>query len=264
MFVIKLKDRQAVLKLLMETTMEQIRVIVNGSKGRMGQETVKAVSNDPQLKLVAQCGRQDDLAKIIAETHADVVVDFTTPSSVYQNARTIIAANARPVIGTTGLSPEQICELKQLAKANNLSGIIAPTFSLGVVMMMKFAREAANHFPDVEIIELHHDNKKDAPSGTAIKTAEIISESRHEIPVDKTENEIIAGARGAIKNNIHIHSIRLPGLVAHQEIIFGGHCETLTIRHDSIHRESFMPGVLLACKKVMALHELVYGMEYLI
>jgi len=129
-------------------------------------------------------------------------------------------------------------------------------------MMMKFAAEAARYFPHVEIIELHHDNKKDAPSGTAIKLADMISENRREIPVDKTEKETLTGARGGVKNNIHIHSIRLPGLVAHEEIIFGGHCETLTLRHDSIHREGFMPGVILACKKVMTQHELVYGLEH--
>lgn len=248
----------------MTTNTHKIRVIVNGAHGRMGQETVKAIQDDPAFSLVAQLDHHDDLAKKIHETKADVVIDFTTPTAVYKNARIIIEANVHPVIGTTGLSAQQIAELQELSQGKKIGGIIAPNFSIGAVLLMKYAAETARYFPHVEIIELHHDAKKDAPSGTALKTAEMIAENRREIPKDKTEQEILPGSRGGIKNDIHIHSVRLPGFVAHEEVIFGGNNETLTLRHDSIHRSAFMPGVILACKKVMELDSLVYGLEKLL
>lgn len=248
----------------MTSNTQKIRIIVNGAYGRMGQETVKAIENEPGFDLVAQLGHSDDLAKKIHETKANVVVDFTTPAVAYANTRIIIESNVHPVIGTTGLSPQQIAELQELSLKKKIGGVIAPNFSIGAVLLMKFARETARYFPHVEIIELHHDAKKDAPSGTALKTAEMIAENRREIPAEKTEQEILPGARGGIKNDIHIHSIRLPGLVAHEEVIFGGVNETLTLRHDSIHRSAFMPGVILTCKKVMELENLVYGLEKLL
>ena len=160
--------------------------------------------------------------------------------------------------------PEQVAELKALCTKQKLGGIIAPNFAIGAVLMMKYSQDAAKYFPHVEVIELHHDRKADAPSGTAIKTANLLAESRDSVPEKIAEKEIIPGARGANAEEIRIHSVRLPGLVAHQEVLFGGQSQTLTIRHDSFHRDSFMPGVCLACKKVMDLNELIYGLEHLL
>ena len=230
----------------------------------MGQESVKAVSKDPDLDLVAQTDLGDKLPGIIDQTKAQVVVDFTTASAAMKNADCIIESGARPVIGTSGLLPEQVAELQKLCNKQNLGGIIVPNFAIGAVLMMKYSQDAAKYFPHVEVIEMHHDRKADAPSGTAIKTANLLAESRGSAPPTVDEKEILSGARGANAENIRIHSVRLPGLVAHQEVIFGGQSQTLTIRHDSIHRDSFMPGVCLACKKVMDLNELVYGLEHLL
>lgn len=241
-----------------------IKVIVNGAKGRMGQEAAKAIEADPRFELVAQTGRADDLAAEIKKTKADVVVDLTTAESVYENTKTIITAGAHPVIGTTGLHPEQFMELKQLCAQKNLGGIVVPNFSIGAVLMMRYAKDAAKYLPDVEIIEMHHDGKLDAPSGTAIKTAELIHETRKTSPTEKQIKETVPGSRGAVKHDIHIHAVRLPGLVAHQQVLFGGNAETLTIRHDSMHRSCFMPGLLLACEKVKDFDTLMYGLEHLL
>ena len=191
-------------------------------------------------------------------------MDFTTAASVLKNIVCIIESGARPVIGTSGLLPEDIEELQILCTKQKLGGIIAPNFAVGAVLMMKYSQDAARYFPQAEVIELHHNGKLDAPSGTAIKTANLIAESRASVPQKIAEKEILSGARGANAEEIRIHSIRLPGLVAHQEVLFGGQSQTLTIRHDSTHRDSFMPGVCLACKKVMELNELVYGLEHLL
>ena len=230
----------------------------------MGKESVKAVSEDPDLDLVAQTDLGDNLPGEISQTKAQVVVDFTTAAAAMKNADCIIESGARPVIGTSGLLPEQVAELQKLCNKQNLGGIIVPNFAIGAVLMMKYSQDAAKYFPHVEVIELHHDLKADAPSGTAIKTANLLAESRGLAPQTVDEKEIFSGARGANAEDIRIHSVRLPGLVAHQEVIFGGQSQTLTIRHDSIHRDSFMPGVCLACKKVMDLNELVYGLEHLL
>ncbi len=244
---------------------KKISVIINGANGKMGSETVIAVNNDPALELVASLNRHDDLGKTIRETRANCVIDFTSPQAAFQNTKIIIENNAHPIIGTTGLSSQQIAELQELAMQKKLGGLIAPNFSIGAVLMMHFSREAAAFFPDVEIIEMHHEKKKDAPSGTAIKTAELIAENL-DASLKQTINceESHPGALGAKYKDIPIHSVRLPGLVAHQQVIFGGHSETLTIRHDSIHRKCFMPGVVLACKKVAALNQLVYGLEHIV
>ena len=245
--------------------MSLIRVLINGSRGRMGQESVKAVTEDPELDLVAQTDLGDILKDTIKQAQAQVVVDFTTAAVVMENAAVIIESGARPVIGTSGLLPEQVSKLQELCEKHNNGGVIAPNFAVGAVLMMKYAQDAAKYFPNTEVIELHHDRKADAPSGTAIKTANLLAESRksvHEKIID--EKEILPGARGAESQDIRIHSVRLPGMVAHQEVIFGGKSQTLKIRHDSIHRDSFMPGVCLACKKVMHLKELIYGLEYLL
>jgi 4-hydroxy-tetrahydrodipicolinate reductase len=238
-------------------------VIVNGATGRMGSITATTITQSPEFNLVAALSSHDNLTQAIAETKADIVIDFTNADVAFANAQTIIQAGAHPVIGTSGLLPAQVTELKQQCAAQKLGGIIAPNFSIGAVLMMKYAADAARYLPDVEIIELHHPAKLDSPSGTALKTAEMIAGQRkahHALPPGK---ETVPGARGATHEQIHIHAVRLPGLVAHQSVIFGGVGETLTIRHDSLNRECFMPGVLLACRQVCGLEALIYGLENL-
>ena len=239
-----------------------IRILVNGANGKMGQITTKTIANCAEFALIGTLGRKDNLAEEIKTTKADVVIDLTNPDVVLQNTKTIIESGAHPVIGTSGLTKDQLQLLQKRCAELKLGGIIAPNFSLGAVLMMKHAQEIAKYFPHVEIIEMHHDKKLDSPSGTAIRTAEMMSAVRTSVSIElKNVRETVAGARGARYQQIPIHSIRLPGLVAHQEIIFGGTGETLTIRHDSIDRECFMPGIIFSCKKVMALKELVYGLE---
>ena len=242
-----------------------LRVLVSGAKGRMGLQVVAAVQADPQTDLVGQTDLGDDLAAAIVRCKAQVVVDFTHPSCAYDNAQAILAAGAHPVIGTTGFKPEQIATLQARAQDLGRGGLIAPNFAIGAVLMMRFAAEAARHLPHVEIIELHHDGKAEAPSGTAIKTAELIAAVRPQAPPPLVHSkELSPGARGTIGYPVPIHSVRLPGHVAHQEVILGGLGESLRIRHDSISRESFMPGVLLAVKAVPALDRLFYGLEHLL
>ena len=238
-----------------------IKVLVNGAKGRMGLEVVKAVSADSVLELVAQTDMGDDLASVIKESVAEVVVDFTVASSVEQNLTTIIESGARPVVGTSGLTEEKVNHFKELCAKKNLGGLIAPNFAIGAVLMMKFARDAGQYMPQVEIIEMHHDKKEDTPSGTAVRTSEMIAEARGEYSTYSPAKETIPGACGASNKDISIHSVRLPGFVASQEVIFGGLGQTLSIRHDSLNRESFMPGVCLACRKVLSLKQLHYGLE---
>jgi len=240
-----------------------IKVLVNGAFGRMGQMTVKTITEHPSFELVGQTGRDYDLKKAIKDSHAQVVIDFTLPDSVFANTLMIIEAGAHPVIGTTGLKPEQIRSLQERAAALKLGGMIAPNFSLSAVLMMKYAREIAKYLPHVEIIELHHDGKVDSPSGTALRTAEMLAESikTNTVEQNKSKRETIPGARGATYHGIPIHAVRLPGLLAHEQIIFGNAGETLTLRHDSIDRQCFMPGVCLACEKVLTLDSLVYGLE---
>ena len=242
-----------------------IRVLVNGAFGRMGQLVTKAVAAHPKLELTGQTGREYNLKQAIEDSKADVVVDFTHPDAVYQNTKIIIDAGARPVIGTTGFQPDQIKALQKYAAEAKLGGVIAPNFSMGAVLVMKSAREIAKYIPNMEIIEMHHEAKVDSPSGTAMRAAEMMIESaaNHHAPTHETR-ETIPGARGASLENIHIHSIRLPGMLAHLEILFGNQGETVTLRHDSIDRQCYMPGVCIACEKVMGLDRLVYGLEELL
>ncbi|MFC1752468.1 4-hydroxy-tetrahydrodipicolinate reductase [Thermoproteota archaeon] len=240
----------------------KIRVIVNGYKGRMGSETVKAVQKDSGLELVGQTDTGDDLAKAIADLKADVVVDFTLPQCVKQNTITILKSGAYAVIGTTGLSELDLNELNLLAMEKETAVLVAPNFAIGAVMMMKACKEIAKHMTSVEIIEMHHDKKVDAPSGTAIKTAEVIAAANPCVnSLKREEKEVIKGVRGGLKNQIMIHSVRLPGFLASQEVIFGGLGQTLTIRHDTFNRESFMPGVIQALKCIHAYKGLIYGLE---
>lgn len=240
-----------------------IRVLVNGAKGKMGQETVKLINAEPDFILTAEADRGDNLAELIKDTQSEVVIDFTNAEVGFKNTQVIIEAGARPIIGTTGFTPKEIEELKSRCESLKRGAIIAPNFSLGAILMMKFAQEAARYLPHVEIIELHHDQKLDAPSGTAIKTAQLMQQVKEKTQPAVKETETLAHARGALSEDIRIHSVRLPGLVAHQQVIFGGTGETLTIRHDMIHRQAAMPGVALACRKVMQLNHLVYGLEHL-
>lgn len=220
--------------------MTKIKVIVNGAKGKMGQEVVKAVQKEADMELVGQTDLGDNLLKTILETKADVVVDFTHPKSVMDNVRTILRSATHAVVGTTGITEEDLKEIKKLCEENKVNCLVAPNFAIGAVLMMQFAKEAIKHLPNAEIIEFHHETKVDKPSGTALKTAQLMGK---EVP---------------------IHSVRLPGLVAHQEVIFGGLGQTLTIRHDSLSRESFMPGVILAIRRIKGLKGLVYGLEQIL
>ncbi|MDO4667265.1 MAG: 4-hydroxy-tetrahydrodipicolinate reductase [Streptococcus sp.] len=253
-----------------------IKVIIAGFKGKMGQAAYKMVTEDPQLSLVGLLDpftEEKEVAGVpvfnqkedLIGLDADVWVDFTIPKVAYENTRFALENGFAPVVGTTGFTVEQIEELQELSRKQKLGGLIAPNFALGAVLLMQFAAQASKYFSDVEIIELHHDNKKDAPSGTAIKTAELISQvrsSKHQGAVD--EEELITGARGAEFDGMRIHSVRLPGLVAHQEVIFGSQGEGLTLRHDSYDRISFMTGVNLGIKEVVKRQELVYGLEHLL
>jgi len=263
-----------------------LRVVVTGAYGRMGREVIKAVWNTEDLELVGavdsrgeevdvgsliEAGEtgiiiEKDLEVLLNRIRPDVAVDFTVPQAVYQNTMTCLNHGVRPVVGTTGMDSGQIQEIINLSQKLGIGGLIAPNFAIGAVLMIKFAAEAARHLPHVEIVELHHDQKLDAPSGTAIKTAEAIIEQRGDFQQGlPAESENIAGVRGGkLSGGIRIHSVRLPGLVAHQEVIFGGLGQTLTIRHDSITRESFMPGVLLAIRKVVQLERVVYGLDKLL
>ncbi|HAU31496.1 MAG: 4-hydroxy-tetrahydrodipicolinate reductase [Desulfotomaculum sp. 46_296] len=263
-----------------------IRVIVSGAAGRMGREVLKSVWNSEDMQLVGAVDIQDkgrdagllmgigevgiqlqnDLEQALQNTRPDVMVDFTIPDSVAGNIKTALRCGVRPVVGTTGLPGSELSEITRISSSKKIGCIIAPNFAIGAILMINFASRAAKYFPHVEIIELHHDQKLDAPSGTAILTAAEIVKNRGDfeqgLPI---EVEKISGARGGrYEGGIRLHSVRLPGLVAHQEVIFGGLGQTLTIRHDTISRESFMPGVLLAIRKVMFLEEVVCGLENLI
>ncbi|MGB0834326.1 MAG: 4-hydroxy-tetrahydrodipicolinate reductase [Psychrobium sp.] len=240
-----------------------INVLVNGANGRMGKEAVNAINNDSALNLVGEIDYQDDLAASIDSLKPDVVVDFTAASAGFSNTKTILEHGARPVIGTSGFVESQVQELQALSQEKGLGGLIAPNFSVGAVLMMKFSAEAAKYLPDVEVIEAHSPQKEESPSGTGLRTAEMISAARTAAPQTTSDKELIEGARGAELHGVKLHSIRLPGVVAQQTVFFGGLSETLKIEHNSQHRKSFMPGVVLACKKVVERQQLVYGLEHL-
>jgi 4-hydroxy-tetrahydrodipicolinate reductase len=241
-----------------------IRVLVNGAAGRMGKITVNAIHKESTLVLVGETQSTDDLKKSIQINSADVVVDFTNAAVVFENAKKIIAANAHPVIGTSGLRPEQIEELQQLCNKKQWGGIIAPNFCISALLMMRFSEQAAKYFSEVEIVEIHHEKKLDAPSSTAIKTAELIANARKTLPQPKKAHETLSGSRGACKDQIPIHALRLPGFLAKQAVIFGHLGGNLTITQETIERNAFMPGVILACQKVTSLKKLVYGLEILL
>jgi len=244
--------------------MTQTRVIVNGSSGKMGVLACETMSNHPDFELVAALGRADKLHQAITDTNAQIVIDLTRANCVYENSLTIINSGAHAVIGTSGLLDEQIKTLQTLCAQKKLGGIIVPNFSISAVLMMQFAAMAARYLPEVEIVETHHQQKLDAPSGTAMKTAEMIAAARCSQKNQLDLKELLPGARGALHHDVSIHSLRLPGVLARQHVIFGNKGETLTITHDSIDRASFMPGVVLACQGVLQIDSLYYGLEHLL
>lgn len=232
---------------------DPIRVLVAGAKGRMGREVVRALGDEPDMTIAAQVDASDDLAQALVAARPAVMVDFTVPSAALANVRAALAARVVCVVGTTGLSPADLGEIAGLCRAHDTAALVAPNFAIGAVLLMRFAREAALYLPDVEIVEMHHEKKIDAPSGTAARTAELIAQARTKTP-----------ARGGAAGVVPIHSIRLPGFVASQEVIFGGPGQRLSLRHDSIDRASFMPGVVLAVRKASHLRGLVVGLENLL
>ena len=241
-----------------------IKVAVLGAKGRMGSEVVKAINSTQDLELVAALDLEDSIETII-KSGAEVVVDFTHPDSVMKNLEFAINNGIHVVVGTTGFDEGKLEKIKSwLSKNSKVGALIAPNFGLGAVLMMQFAAQASKFFESVEIIELHHPNKADAPSGTATRTAELITEARKSVKKEKmpdATSSALPGSRGAKVGDVPVHAVRLRGLVAHQEVILGDVGETLTIRHDSIDRTGFMPGVLLGIRKVISNPGLTFGLE---
>jgi 4-hydroxy-tetrahydrodipicolinate reductase len=271
------------------TSQDSIPVVVNGATGKMGREVVKAVAAADDMMLlgavdvnpeyigqdigeVIGCGPlevpvlsdlQSTLVMATQEKQQGVMVDFTHPDSVYENVRTCIAYGVRPVVGTTGLTAAQVQDLAEFADKASTGCLLVPNFSIGIVLLQQAAMKAAQYFEHVELIELHHNQKADAPSGTAIQTAQMLAEAGKSFnPPQVKETETLRGVRGGqADRNIPIHSIRLPGLLAHQEVMFGAPGQVYTLRHDTSDRASYMPGVLLAIRKVTQLKSLVYGLD---
>lgn len=263
--------------------MSETKVLVVGAAGRMGQQVVRAVTEADDMGLVGAVDRSrigedvgtvaglmpasvvigDSVSDAIAAASPDVAVDFTLPDAVMGNLRAALRAGVACVVGTSGLSQKDYSDLTKLCEEHRTPVFVAPNFAIGAVLMMQFAAQAARHFDAAEVIEMHPPDKADAPSGTAVRTAQLMAST----PGSKfagREGSDGRAARGQAEGAVPVHSVRLPGLVAHQEVIFGGRGETLTIRHDSTSRESFMPGVLLAIRKVRSLRGLVVGLEHLL
>ncbi|GAF65270.1 dihydrodipicolinate reductase [Bacillus sp. TS-2] len=265
--------------------MSQIKIVIAGPRGNMGKEAVKMVEKVSDFELLAVVDSKNNgkmvrdleglpplevpvyeqMEECLQKHQPDVLIDLTNPKFGRKHMEAAFKFGVSPVVGTTGFTDQDLLELDAIAKSQKIGAIIAPNFAIGAILMMKFAQTAAKYMPDVEIIERHHDRKLDAPSGTAIKTAQLISEVREKKNQGHPEErEELAGARGADYEGMKIHSVRQPGLVAHQEVVFGSVGQTLTIRHDSINRESFMPGIELAVRAVKNIESLVYGLEHLI
>ncbi|MFF6999951.1 4-hydroxy-tetrahydrodipicolinate reductase [Streptomyces sp. NPDC008313] len=244
--------------------MSKLRVAVLGAKGRIGSEAVRAVEAAEDMELVAALGRGDKLETLV-ETGAQVVVELTTPASVMGNLDFCVRHGIHAVVGTTGWTDERLAQLDTSLAASPETGVlIAPNFSIGAVLTMKFAQIAAPYFESVEVIELHHPNKADAPSGTATRTAQLIAAARREAGSDPQPDATVTaldGARGANVDGVPVHAVRLRGLLAHQEVLLGGEGETLTVRHDSLHHSSFMPGILLGVRRVVTTPGRTLGLE---
>lgn len=261
-----------------------IKVILAGAMGNMGQAMLVALDSDKDIEVVGATdvhghgkplsdilGRgtslrvESSLTKLINETTPEVLVDFTNAKAAMENVTLALTAGVRPVIGSTGLTDDNIALLHRLCEEKQCGAVIAPNFALGAILMMRFAQQAARYFPNCEIIEMHHDGKLDAPSGTAAATAKMVSNVNDtKVSQDVEGFEKTIGVRGGEVCGVPVHSVRLPGLVAHQEVIFGGTGETLTIRHDSLSRESFSSGLVLAVKKVINMNRMVVGLENLL
>ncbi|HHX86854.1 MAG TPA: 4-hydroxy-tetrahydrodipicolinate reductase [Firmicutes bacterium] len=264
--------------------MNKINVAVSGAAGKMGRNVVAAIAGCEDLHLsgavdLIETGSDagklagleplgviitSSLEKILQQGETEVLVDFTTPMTIMKNIETSLRFRVTPVVGTTGISERELAQIEKWVTKYHTGAIIIPNFALGAVLMMKLAQICARFFPQVEIIELHHNGKIDAPSGTAIKTAQLITSARRQHCSPASSLEKIPGARGGDFEGIHIHSVRLPGLVAHQEIIFGGEGQILTIKHESLNRRSFLPGIIEAIRKAPETKQLVYGMENLL
>jgi 4-hydroxy-tetrahydrodipicolinate reductase len=242
-----------------------LRVAVIGAHGRMGSEAVKAVEAADDLELVAAIGRGDKL-EALTDAGAQVAVELTHPDSVMDNLEFCVRSGIHGVVGTTGWTDERLDTLRSRLAASPGTGVlIAPNFGIGAVLTMRFAQQAARFFESVEIVELHHPNKADAPSGTAVRTAQLIAAARREAgcePQPDATTTALEGARGADVDGVPVHAVRLRGLVAHQEVLFGDAGEILTIRHDSMNRASFMPGVLLGIRRVVSTPGLTFGLEH--
>lgn len=251
----------------------------------MGAEVCQAVSGAPDLELVAAVdpvragsrlgevtgvpGSAADLELLgnlddLDPGQVDVAVEFTGPASVGVNLQQLLRAGIHVVVGATGLTTEALEAARELAATGSANAVVAPNFAIGAVLLMRYAADAARYLPDVEVVELHHAGKVDAPSGTALRTAELIAAARETTPQVTGGDDAYPGARGTRHHGVPVHSLRLPGLVAHQEVILGGQGQTLTLRHDSTDRSSFMPGVLLACRRVSSVDGLVVGLENLL
>ncbi|MFG3036376.1 4-hydroxy-tetrahydrodipicolinate reductase [Streptomyces sp. NPDC048330] len=245
--------------------MSKLRVAVLGAKGRIGSEAVRAVEAAEDMELVAALGRGDDL-EALTEAGAQVAVELTTPDSVMDNLDFCVRHGIHAVVGTTGWTEERLARLDGWLAASPGTGVlIAPNFSIGAVLTMKFAQIAAPYFESVEVVELHHPNKVDAPSGTATRTAQLIAEARSKAgcaPQPDATTTALDGARGADVDGVPVHAVRLRGLLAHQEVLLGGEGETLTVRHDSLHHSSFMPGILLGARRVTTVPGRTFGLEH--
>ena len=260
-----------------------IKTGIVGALGKMGKEVVKAILNDEDTELVmavditgegtdiglAATGKENgikvekDIEKAILDKKPDVVIDFTQPAGIFEHVKTYINMGVKSVIGTTGLKDEQLKEIEKMTKDKNTSCFIAPNFTTGAVLLMMFAKQAAKYFKNAEIIELHHNQKKDAPSGTAIKTAQLMAEANNDFTIGNcSETELLDGARGANgEANIHIHSVRMPGYIASEEVIFGAQGQILKLAHHSMDRTCYMAGVLMAVKYVNDNNGFIYGLD---
>jgi len=255
-----------------------ISVAIAGAQGRMGGEVIRAVTAASDMEVVAQVdvkplgpgwqgvGRPfTDLHEALEDTKPQVLVDFTIADAAFENALTALEFGVRPVIGTTGMRPDQLQRIGDKASEQRTGAFVAPNFALGVVLTMHFARIASRYFDSAEVIELHHDQKIDAPSGTGVWIAQNMANARGKpFRMNVPEKETLPGGRGAEYEGVRVHSVRLPGLVAHHEVLFGGEGQILTIRHDSMDRNSFMPGVLIAIHEVLGLDRLVVGLDNLL
>ena len=260
---------------------DKLRIAVAGAGGRMGQETCRAIAAASDMELVLACDRsgagssireiagpsvpdlvvEAKLGEGLDKAKADVLIDFTIATAASMHAESALKRKVAPLIGTTGLDTQMLREIKRLCDEHDTPAMYVPNFAIGAVLMMRFSEMAAKWMPDVEIVEMHHDRKEDAPSGTSMRTAELIDAARQDRPTKPRATFKVEGVRGGVHKDVPIHSVRLKGLVAHQQVMFGGNGELLTIRHDSMDRASFMEGVKLCAREIRDLKGLTIGME---